>query len=412
MSSPKVRFALMIGALVVVWWLYAMTSTYLIGERGLNFARYLHGVTVVGGAAAAGFLLVWGAVLLMRHLFRPHIPSPLLLSIPHWPNLHPLEAEIIGYLNAYRHWPAEAGYAGGLYHATLARWEAMRTLPESTTLARLAALAMAFNTLVRWHEIRQPPGLFDIGHRDSVRFQPITPSADAAMELLATLPAFPSLASEGPDAIRTLGHLLQPPHEDEPATIKHVRSLLAKAEESIPQQERPHVAPTLEEQDMLASAFADPRFYNNLGLCSSPSANDGAVLLPDGRLLLTVPALLQQLANLLPTELAERLRLGQRDGARHPSWSLLHDILLRQGFTATTWEGDSGYLGTFRAIINNQPWEHLVPLIPPADIRANLLAVATHVYPGLVLVQHTTDQQRQTLTRQAATMSDRLQAFA
>src|SRR5690606_3505101 len=86
--------------------------------------------------------------------------------------LSTLEAELIGFLNGYRHWPFTLGQARPtLYEEAIARWEVMRALPGSGPLHRAAALASVLGKVVAYGEVRQHHPLKNFWRRDRVRFE-------------------------------------------------------------------------------------------------------------------------------------------------------------------------------------------------------------------------------------------------
>lgn len=415
MSSPKVRFALMVAILVVVWWAYAMVSTYLLGERGLNFARYAHGVAVIGSATAFGFLLVWAAVLLLRrHGHDTDASLPHLIATPRWPNLHPLEAELIGFLNGYRHWPASAsGSSDSLYDHALRRWDVVRARPGATPLQRIAALAMALKNIPHLQEVRLSPSLLDVGRRDTVRFQPVSsPPSDAAFRLLAGLPSYSLLHKGSEDSTHALADLLAPhPHLDHPLT-RELADILVDAEHHLPHADAPEALHP-DDISLLAEAAQSPRLFDGLVFQPHPVAGTSAVLLEDGHVLLGVSTLLQQLAPLLPDALRSRLKLTYDGGTHHPAWPLVRNTLADAGVVVLDWDGtQANSRGTFMVRLNNHALGPFAMVVPDNEVATRLKHDhAANMYRGLVAVEDSGDVLRQQLGQRAAALDERLKPF-
>ncbi|MCA3244363.1 MAG: hypothetical protein INF43_03535 [Alphaproteobacteria bacterium] len=239
--DPRYRFTLVISCLLIAWWLWVVVTTFLIGPTGLNWARYQQGVFAVGGAVLAGFAVVWLATQLIAwqrqrktgfeaeptdefgtafemlnangqsesfnmalSKFQPTLVAPPAASA----QLHPLEAELLGFLQGFQHWPLDPAKPEiTLYEQATARWQVMRHIPGSGPWHRVAALAKDLAVVHALEEQRTPPPWYQFGARDVVRFRRRTvPNPGMSALILSTLPAFRALQHqpEGPATQRAL----------------------------------------------------------------------------------------------------------------------------------------------------------------------------------------------------------------
>ncbi|MCP5405683.1 MAG: hypothetical protein H6922_05635 [Pseudomonadaceae bacterium] len=405
MSSPRIRFTLMVGALVVAWWLYAMVDAYLLGARGLNFARYAYGVLMIGSATACGFLLVWAAVVASRHAGRHSSDrTESLLAAPDWHGLHPLEAELIGFLNAYRHWPLELAQGDvSIYRWAMGRWEAATALPGSPLRVRLAALAEALPKIQQLREIRVSPPWWKLGERDHVRFQAVAPSPEDSAALLTALPAFKELPRNDQLALLTLLRSTAedtPLPEDTPQDVRDVQRQLADI--------TPTPAATLgtlrdDQRAQLEEALLAGHWLEEA--TPMPDGTEGCIALGNGRLLWRIDGVMGAVARHLPDELARALRLHAHNGPAHPAWPLVRDILLRQDILENTWYGHAaGAYGGFMFRLEHGLFGPAVVVAPSPSLAFD----AQSQYHGIVLLPLDATEGKRHLTAQARRLDQRL----
>lgn len=239
--DPRYRFTLVISCLLIAWWLWVVVTTFLIGPTGLNWLRYQQGVMAVGGTVLAGFAVVWLATKLIAwqrqrktgfeaeptdefgtafemlnangvsESFNMALSKfqPALIATPAASaQLHPLEAELLGFLQGYQHWPLDpANPAITLYEQATARWQVMRHIPGAGPWHRVAALAKDLAVVHALEEQRTTPPWYHFNQRDVIRFRRRTvPNPGMSALILSTLPAFRALQHqpEGPTTQRAL----------------------------------------------------------------------------------------------------------------------------------------------------------------------------------------------------------------
>src|SRR5690606_16403681 len=89
--------------------------------------------------------------------FKLSLPKflPQLVAPPAWAGLTPLEAELFGFLNAYRHWPVDLNNPEtSIYELAHARWQVMRHLPGAGPWHRAMALSKDLALIYAHKEIR------------------------------------------------------------------------------------------------------------------------------------------------------------------------------------------------------------------------------------------------------------------
>ena len=453
MRGPKFRFALLVGTLLVAWWVYDVSTTYLFGERGLNFARYQHGVAVVGMAAIGGFLMVWAATGILAQVQRRRTgfesevtdgygttfrmgdsPFPIALSKflpeliapPAWPGLSPLEGELMGFLNGYRHWPADLERADeSLYLHAMRQWDAMRQLPGAGPLHRAAALAQALSKVYAFREVRTPAPWWNLTTRDQVRFQRrAREQGGMAAFVLSTMPSF-ALLGDNPDQNRDMRRalLVALRYQHEPQLLptnagplaREVMDYLHRARRKAAELagQSAHAAPTAAMLQLLKKTLADyaAGLVDDLNPVNPPTADNEAVLLNGGLVLMRQDAVMRRVTSLLPPELRDALNLWDFGGGPdHPAWPHIREALTGLGWMTSTWDDVRNPSGVFVFQLGEQRLERMTVVTPPPATRTKLLELyPTGVFQGLALAQLGADQLKTQFTHHASALTLRLQ---
>lgn len=424
--DPRYRFALVLSFGLVGWWLLTVISTYLVGEQGLNWERYAYGVTVLGGSALAGWLLVWvsskalawrktlqtgfepsftdefGTEFAMTGLEGVPVPfklalskfNPVMVAPPNWLGLTPLEAELIGFLQGYRTWPAnlqEDLFAPKttLYEQALARWQVVRGLPGSTALARVLALSSDLAMVHALEDVRTSAPWWRPWVRDRVHHRVRTvPHGGMAALVLSTMPEFRALgrSPEGAEQQRALltalrfaatPALLPLNAPDESRTLM---DLLQRAEAQVALldiRELDTLTPDLLQdlQDTLEQHWA--RVV--LPLVDNTEVwrlhNPAALAAP-------LPALLVALAPCLSPGLRHVLHLWDLATMptderilQHPAWGHISTHLQDWGWLANSWQDMPANNGTF-LLTANTPEGAASDLTPRVIVLTDMLILA------------------------------------
>lgn len=406
--DPRYRAVLVMSSLLLVLWGGQVAWTYIIGS-GVNLDRYFTGVLVVGASTVAGFFLVWAAatlVALHRSLktgFEADVrdefgtgfemtgpegrPVPFKLSLskflpemvapPSWPGLHPLEAEILGFLQGYRHWPVDLNQQGdvpgkpfvSLYEAAVARWQVMRHMPGSTAWHRAVALAKDLALVHAYKEVRTTYPWHEFWKRDRVKFVPrCRPHGGITAFVFSTFPALRALAAtpEGLNVQRALLTALR--YQDNPMQLplnagplaRELVDYLWRADAQLQQldvRELDQMTPT--RWNELKANVTDQWLgvLGEISPVSTPAPEMTALKLSDGSVWLRQDHLLALLGPLLKPELRQTLRLWDTGGGlHHPSWAHLAPLLQDAGLIENTADGQDASNGCFLLACGDITW--------------------------------------------------------
>jgi len=408
--DPRYRFILVVSCLLIGWWAWVVGTTFLMGPTGLNWVRYQQGVMAIGAASAAGFMVVWLAAKLITwqrqrktgfeaapydefgtayemlnaygvsesfnmalSKFQPTLIAPPAASA----QLHPLEAELLGFLQGFRHWPFNpAQPETSLYEQALARWQVMQHIPGNGPWHRAAALAKDLAMIHALEEQRTPPAWYQWGARDTIRFrQRATPHPGMSALILSTMPAFRALQHqpEGPAIQRALltalryCHIPQQMPLNAGALATTLVEALARAEAQlglIDISELDQLTPARQEALEAALPQAWLRALNQFEPQAelTPSTTLYRCLQPGGTPLhwVQLGSLLVALGPTLEPELRTVLGLWEAPTdapLHHRSWAFLAPILQAQNLITDSLYNLSAEVGTFTLSGQAQaPW--------------------------------------------------------
>lgn len=407
--DPRYRFTLVMSFLMIGWWVYVFISTYLFGERGLNLDRYVEGVMWVSLSAFSGFALVWAAsrVVVWQKKIKTGfeadvsdeygtrfemaggdgLPHPFKLSLskflpqmvapPAWAGLTPLEAELLGFLNAYRGWPLKLDNPEtSLYEQAFARWQVMRHLPGTGPWHRVIALSKDLALVHAYKETRKVYPLHEFWKRDEVKYSlRCTPTGGMAAFVLSTMPAFRALGghAEGSDIQRSLLTALR--YHETPALVpinggslaRELVDYLWRAEAQLRQldvEKLDEMTPELYEElrervtSHWLTALADVK------VSDEAKVNIAAFKQENGTVWLRQEVILAHVGPHLSPEMRQLLNLwGGEGGLHHPAWPHLGPILQDAGLIANNHEGVAAVNGCFNLRIGSVVLGPVVKLI-------------------------------------------------
>jgi hypothetical protein len=416
--DPRYRFALVMSCLLITWWVYVVVSTFLIGPVGLNWLHYQQGVAVIGGAVLAGFFTVWLSTKLIawqrqRKTGFEAEPSdefgtayemmnnagvgepfnmalskfqPALIGTPAAnAQLHPLEAELLGFLHGFRHWPTDPAKPEiTLYEQATVRWQLMRHIPHAGPWHRVVALAKDLAIVNALEERRAPPKWYQFGARDKISFKRrsvVNPGMSAL--ILSTLPAFRALQQqpEGPGIQRAMLSALRYAHVPQEMPL-NAGALASSLVETLARADAQLGFVDISELDQLTPARRDTLLatlretWAGLLDTFTPSAelNAEAKLYRSGgtppQHWLHLGALLVALGPKLNAELRTTLKLWdipQGDPRQHPSWPQLHPLLQELNLIEESAYGVGADVGTFMLAAGSAAWGPCVLINPEAS---------------------------------------------
>lgn len=426
--DPRYRAILVISSLLTFLWAVHVVWTVLLGT-GADLTLYTRGVMVTGGGALAGFIVVWAAAALgnlrksLKTGFEAEVVDefgtgfemvgadgksmpfklslskflPQMVAPPSWPGLHPLEAELLGFLQGYRHWPislkaqnVNSEASGGkeftsLYEQAVARWQVIRHMPGSGPWHRVAALSKDLALVHAYREVRTTYPLWQVFKRDKVKFvSRCQPHGGITAFVISTFPAFRELktSKDGNEIQKAL--LIAMRYHTNPTGLplnsgplaRELVDFLWRADAQLQQldvRELDHVTP--EQLEDLRNNIKEQW----LGLLSDlkPGAelteSETSLKLADGSVWMKQGALLAELATLLKPALRQALGLWETGGIEHPSWPHLSNVLLEEGLIANSYDGQAANNGCFTLLVGTQAWGPAVKLLVNVDKHVNLM---------------------------------------
>lgn len=380
---------------------------------------YINGIMVLGGSAFGGFMVVWAAAALgnlrksLKTGFEAEVtdefgtgfamagadgkPAPFKLSLskflpqmvapPSWPGLHPLEAELLGFLQGYRHWPVDLKAqnknqeaSGGkefasLYEQAVARWQVMRHIPGTGPWHRIAALAKDLALVHAYKEIRTTYPLWQLGKRDQVKFVArCQPHGGITAFVISTFPAFRELkgTAEGDAVQRAL--LVAMKYHDNPLMLplnsgplaRELVDYLWRADAQLQQMDVRELDQLTPEQFEELRQNVKEQWLGFLDDLQPQAEFGGEVVclkLQDGSIWLKQSALLAELALLLKPNLRQALGLWDTSAnLQHPSWPHLSHLLLEENWIANSHDGQAAGNGCFTLMLGAETWGPAVKL--------------------------------------------------
>lgn len=427
--DPRYRAVLVISTLLIFLWTVHVVWTVLLGS-GADLDLYSRGVVVMAGSAVTGFFMVWAAAALgnLRTNLKTGFEAdavdeygtgfemvgadgkavpfklslskflPQMVAPPSWPGLHPLEAELLGFLQGYRHWPvdlraqnihheASSGKEfASLYEQAVARWQVVRHMPGSGPWHRIAALAKDLALVHAYREVRTTYPLWQFSRRDEVKFvSRCQPHGGITAFILSTFPAFRTLkdTADGQEIQRALLVALR--YHATPNLLplnsgplaRELVDYLWRAEAQMQQldvREMDQITP--EQLEDLRKNVQEEWLGLLTDLAPEARLEDGVACLKlsDGSVWLKQDALLSSLASLLRPPLRQVLGLWDTGAnIRHPSWPHLCHVLLDAEMIANSHDGQAASNGCFTLMGGTQAWGPAVKLQPDPHRHTALL---------------------------------------
>ena len=460
--TPQGRAVLVLSLLVMFLWAAHVVWSILTGPA-FDAALYMRGLLVVCGGVLAGFGMVWAAALLgnlRRNLATgfeagvtdeygtafvtfdakgQEIPFPLSLSKflpqmvapPDWPGLHPLEAELIGFLQGYRHWPVDIAMQNkhheaspgrefaSLYERAVARWQMMRQMPAATPWHRIAALAKDLALVHAFEEKRSTRPFLAFWQRDTVTFRQRS-QAHGGMSafILSTFPAFRNLktTAEGRDMQRTLLVALRyhsTPHQlplSSSPLAREIVDYLWRTEAQLQQL-------NVQEVDQMSAEQLEALRHNmteqwvtilaDMEPAAELTPETACLKMADGSVWIRQDELLHKLAMRLKPNLRQALSLWDSDGGlHHPAWPHLANLLQENSLVAKDHDGQMASNACFTLVVQGVAWGPVMKILaengggtdvlrrwaglpsaaeaPEVVMDTQQLAAHSHVQAGLV----------------------------
>lgn len=418
--DPRYRFTQVMSILLIASWLLVVISTYLFGERGLNWERYTQGVIIIGTCSLGGFFLVWLSTQILAWQQRKKtgfeasvvdefgtafemldgdgkpMPfklalskfNPLMVAPPFRDDLHPLEQDLIGFLNGYRHWPLNLNHPDlTVYERAMARWHIMRQIPHAHTWHYALALSYDLSALAAYKDIRIVAPWWQFWMRDRIRFEhKCTPGGGMSAFILSTMPSFRELAStlEGRHLQRVMLTVLRYAHTPHLMPInagphaEHMMETLQRAEahlmimnvddyDKLPLEKHAELVREIHDlwMNMLTGFQPANAFYSDTGEpCALFKATDEH---GQPEYWLAINPMLERMSKLLSFPFRHILNLWDTPHTApltHPAWSHIHAILTEHNLILKTHHGVQAILGSFT--LDSRPHHPMYPSWGPA----------------------------------------------
>lgn len=422
--DPRYRFVVVIGFLISALWAGHVGWT-LFNYTTLTLDAYRTQLMFLIPATFGGFGVVWltasiiqwrkepltgfepnasdefGTVFEMvgpdkkLHPFKISLDKflPQIIAPPSEGDISPLEAEILGFLNGYRHWPVDITQQNqgrnsvSLYEQSVARWHIMRYIPGAGPLHRVAALSKDIALIHAYKETRSPhnPPPFQRGYRlaffkglttawqkDTVRWAlRCQPHGGVTSFVVSTFPALRAMAETPEGAVQQRALLTALRFHQTPNLLplnagplaREILDYLWRADAQLQQLDVrtfDDMAPDQIQhlQDELATHWLG--LLAELTPTGSPHAEMDAFRLASGEVWVRLGALLTHLGPLLRPELRQQLQLWVVDASQnplaHPAWMHLSTLLQAEGLIANIWEGQNANNASFTLQLDGLVW--------------------------------------------------------
>lgn len=392
MYDPKFRFAILMSIFMVLAVGANLIKTYVFDGVTLDLQAYATGIARVGGATLGGFIFVWLCTKIITFdkykktgfeaTFRDETGTgfnfpvslnkflPDVIAAPTSGNLHPVETEIIGFLNGYKNWPLSVEDPNGkkLYDNSLLQWRAMQQLPGTTEMHRIVALAQDLGLVYVYKETRKAYPFTQFWLRDKVRYERRCEfHGGYSTSVLSTMPSFNAMPERSRRAI-----LLAVRYRDNPVMIPancdpiafELYEALHRAERKAKEIERGQItnfAPTDVQVAQFSAEVASffQAAVRELGInpANTLTQNDG-VYLNDGLILVQLGPFMQHFAPLLTPATRDTFNLWDVPLSEHASWPYMIEALRAIEVLQDTWEDVKSPNGIFQFTANETTFEN------------------------------------------------------
>jgi hypothetical protein len=453
MYDPRFRFLMVILLISFAVWAYILVSDYLIGPRGLNVERYIHGVFIVSGAVLGGFFFVWLSVRFMNlrenrktgfeatykdetgTVFNLQLSLtkflPELVAPPPPGDITPLESELIGFLNSLGTWPYDlARPERALKDHALLHWEAMRQLDGAGPMHRAAALAQDLGKVYAYREERLHPEWWEFWKKDKVKYTlRCHEQGGMAAFILSSMPSFrPETEGKSPQeqqqdqsqrralltAIRYAREPSKMPENCAPLA-REIYDFLNKAHlkaREITGDELYMADPTPEdmaalEEEVQASL---PNVLLNMDFDFTKGAQADGLYIGKTQLAVRQERLIQRLLQMLSPPVRKAFQLWDLETSLRQLKDHLPNILRNTGLLTETWQEEKAERGLFHFTANG----HVFPkcFLLTLDTRFEDLLQKLDSQPktpGLVDVQQSPENRLAAATQKAQAMEEQLE---
>lgn len=413
MYDPRFRLALLICMILMVFTIVRVIY-HLIFGTGLSLPEYFNGVMAVSSATIGGFIFVWICIKFINaERFRKtgfeasktddtgtsfnfsvslskFIPE--IIAAPEPTNSrHPLEAELLGFLNGFRHWPYDISGNSNetLFEHATKQWRAMNSLEGCTPYHRIAALAQDLSLTYAYQEFRKPYPFYMFWKTDDVAFtRRCDEHGGLSAFILSTFPSFKKLHHDA-DKNKVLRRAITTAvkYRDNPNSIpnncdplaRDIYESLHKAYQiSLKNVESTDsvFTPTDEQISLFRTNVAAyfQTVIEDLDVNPSDLTEDSAgIYLGNGVLIVRMCAIVKKYATTLNPTIRSDFRLWSLDNRPHASWSYFINVFSSQlGLLKTEFNNTTSTDGLFQLTTDDLAFENCVVLNLPVSQYPNL----------------------------------------
>lgn len=398
MYDPRFRFTLLIILMATV--LSVGILTYYVFYKGLNWEIYFSGIFNIGGSVLGGMAFIWICTQFITFNKKKatgfeatyiddtgtgfNFPISLSKFIPDIiaapysiEGLSPLEAEILGFLNAYRNWPYDITGKSNktLYQHAIEQWHAMKATPGTGPLHRAAALAQDLSLVYAYSEKRKKFPYSQFWKRDIVTYnRRCNEHGGLSTTILATMPTFRKLGHDEKSnqkfrrailtAIRYRDNPTSIPANCDPLAKDIYESLHKAYQKSLESPEDSGFNPTENQiktfNHEIYSYFQGVLKESDINPAHVTAESDG-IYLGKGIVMLSFSKLVERYSRLLTPTSRGNFQLWEVDAQKHLSWPYFIQALKDIGAYKENFEDITACTGgTFALKANNVNFPHAI----------------------------------------------------
>lgn len=421
MYDPKFRMAILISMAVSLFTVINVILEYVIGDASFQFDQYIIKVSSVGSALIGGFIFVLVCTKFITFekyrktgfeaSYRDETGTgfnfpvslskylPDIIAAPGDPDIHVVEAELLGFLNGYRDWPYDitGQDSDSLYLHTIKQWREMRKLPNVDAPHRIAVLAQDLGKVFAYKESRRPYPLRQFWKQDKVGYsRRCVEHGGLSAFILGTMPSFMAMPERTRRAIliavRFRDNPIFIPANCDPLSLE-IYEMLHMAAEKVSEAEGfdAHQPASKEDIDHLTSEIDS--FFGSIiralevNPAGQSSKSDG-IYLGDGILVLKMSNLVKAFAAALSPEVRRRFTMWRMDGKPHACWPAFIEAFKHMHLLMETFQNARTVNGLFNVKIGDQNLKNCIVLkidvVNQAELRHSLDALPK--YAGVVEV--------------------------
>lgn len=392
MNHPKFRMIILISLAVFFYTVIQLVLAVITPESPFEVKQYFWGFFLVGLATLGGFIFIWGCVKFITferskvekmsngsitdetgtqfnmpvHLnkFIPDVIAPPLLN-----NAHPLEEELLGFLNGFQHWPTDLDDpdAPSLKELCDKSWQTIQRIPNIDYPHRVAAIAQHLSKIYIYKESRKLYPIWMFWKPAKVTFQKrCDEHAGYSAFMITTMPSFNKLERSIRQAILTALRFKDTPTfmpTNASELTKSIYEALHQAEDLIQQLEKRNHAPTDAEKSLLHKEIADFFQSSVKGLdiqTTGLTSQTKAIHLGDSIVAFSVEAFIQSLIPNMNPALRSAFKLWQYQGGEHPAHPHFVQAFYNMGMLVDSFDDTESKTGLFNLKVAGFPFSQMV----------------------------------------------------